>query len=432
MSQNAHDRPSRPANPLTRWLGDRKINTKILLIVVVLAAVAGAVGLNALSAMSGMWAKTEYLHSQNLVPITQLAEIRAAQLKARLDIQRMAVQTSPQAIEKSRADLQTDGARIADALAAYKESNLTGRENALAKFEDNWAAYVKVRDAQLMPAVLKHDDVTFNRVQDATAQPLISKSTEGLADLTAIEVKDADQTTAAAKVSYTSSRTTMIIVLLAGLAVAVALALFIARLITGALHKVQEVLTGVADGDLTRTADVHSKDELGAMAAALTRATGSMREAVGAMAGNADALASSSEQLAGASQQIAASAEEASTQATVVSAAAEQVSANVQTVAAGSEEMGASISEIAHNANEAAKVAAHAVEVAAATTGTVAKLGESSTEIADVVKAITSIAEQTNLLALNATIEAARAGEAGKGFAVVATEVKELAQETAR
>ena len=61
-----------------------------------------------------------------------------------------------------------------------------------------------------------------------------------------------------------------------------------------------------------------------------------------------------------------------------------------------------------------------------------AKLGESSPEIGNVVKVITSIAEQTNLLALNATIEAARAGEAGKGFAVVANEVKELAQETAK
>jgi methyl-accepting chemotaxis protein len=72
------------------------------------------------------------------------------------------------------------------------------------------------------------------------------------------------------------------------------------------------------------------------------------------------------------------------------------------------------------------------VAVTAGTARTMNKLGDSSAEIGNVIKVITSIAAQTNLLALNATIEAARAGEAGKGFAVVATEVKELAQETAR
>jgi len=61
----------------------------------------------------------------------------------------------------------------------------------------------------------------------------------------------------------------------------------------------------------------------------------------------------------------------------------------------------------------------------------VARLGEASSQVGQVVGVINTIAEQTKLLALNATIEAARAGEAGKGFAVVAIEVKDLAKKTA-
>jgi len=101
-------------------------------------------------------------------------------------------------------------------------------------------------------------------------------------------------------------------------------------------------------------------------------------------------------------------------------------------VAAGTEQMGSAIREISQSANDAAGVASQAVTEAAATNASIAKLGESSAEIGNVVRVITAIAEQTNLLALNATIEAARAGESGKGFAVVASEVKDLAQETAR
>ena len=147
---------------------------------------------------------------------------------------------------------------------------------------------------------------------------------------------------------------------------------------------------------------------------------------------NTHTLASASEELTSVSQQMSAAAEETTAQANLVSAAAEQVSGNTKTVSSSVEHLVGSIFEIARSAQDAAGVARQSVDMARATSHTMDKLGNSSAEIGQVVKVITSIAEQTNLLALNATIEAARAGEAGKGFAVVANEVKDLARETAR
>jgi methyl-accepting chemotaxis protein len=116
----------------------------------------------------------------------------------------------------------------------------------------------------------------------------------------------------------------------------------------------------------------------------------------------------------------------------LVAAAAEQSLANAQAVAGAAEQLSASIREIASQVDRSRTVVGDAVEAAGNASQTVAGLSEAMAAIDQVVKVIADIASQTNLLALNATIEAARAGEAGKGFAVVATEVKNLANQTAR
>jgi methyl-accepting chemotaxis protein len=218
-----------------------------------------------------------------------------------------------------------------------------------------------------------------------------------------------------------------------GLAAGIFVASFLARSIGTATRSVLIQAEAIAAGDLTRDdLKVCSQDELGDLTAAVNKMSGSLKRMILAITENSVQVASASEELNSASQQITANSEETSVQAEVVSKAAQAVSQNLHTVATGAEEMGASIKEIAKSATEAAKIATSAVKVAQDTTATVSKLGDSSTEIGQVIKVITSIAQQTNLLALNATIEAARAGEAGKGFAVVANEVKELAKETAK
>ena len=192
------------------------------------------------------------------------------------------------------------------------------------------------------------------------------------------------------------------------------------------------VLQKVAGGDLTARVEGNYQGDHARIKQDINVMTDKLSESMGQIGQNAQSLASSSEELSAVSAQMSSNAEETSSQANVVSAAGEQVSKNIQTVATATEEMSASIKEIAKNATEAAKIATSAVRTAETTNATVGKLGESSAEIGQVIKVITSIAQQTNLLALNATIEAARAGEAGKGFAVVANEVKELAKETAK
>ena len=143
-------------------------------------------------------------------------------------------------------------------------------------------------------------------------------------------------------------------------------------------------------------------------------------------------LAAASAELNATATQLSGNAERSTSVANSTASASEEVSQGVRTVATNTEEMSASIKEIARNAAEASTTSATTLKQAQATNLTITALGQSSQEIGNVIKVISSIAQQTNLLALNATIEAARAGDARRGFAVVANEVKELAKQTAK
>ena len=321
-----------------------------------------------------------------------------------------------------------------DAVASWSKRLPQGaiRELLLVNADQANRKYAQICESRLIPALKRGDrNEAMAALEDASAfaDPATAATSRAVQLLRAYQAEmDRD--------AEASVRNGLLALLALGLVVTL-MVTFIGITsgsgISSATKEALQLARAIAGGNLIQPdMKISGRDELAELGDALNHMKQSLHDVIRSIADTSTHVAISSEQLSATSQQISASTVETSAQANVVSQATQKVSQNLQSVAIGAEQMTTTIQSIASNAHEAATIAIRAVETAHTATLAISKLGQSSREIGDVIKLITSIAQQTKLLALNATIEAARAGEAGKGFAVVAGEVKELARQTAK
>ncbi|WP_426513770.1 Tar ligand binding domain-containing protein [Dactylosporangium sp. McL0621] len=139
------------------WFANLSVRLKILTAIGVAAAVALAVGVTGLVALSNASAMAQRIYSNNVASVTAIAQIRGSFYQARIDLANQAVSQDAPTVAKYTDSFLQDLSNFEAAVAAYRGTGPAGEPKLIDELMSKYRTWVQIARTKQLVAGAAND-----------------------------------------------------------------------------------------------------------------------------------------------------------------------------------------------------------------------------------------------------------------------------------